>query len=94
MEKIYKRKISSDEEKNEYIFILKNKLSYFPTVGEDFTLLNGNIKHTVNVKSYDCNCVGPDKPHKHYYINFKGLKKSSVVEIEKLNNGEYKLMIN
>jgi len=60
--KIYSRKISSKEADNDFIFILKNKLSLFPDLENIFELNDGNSSRDVKVESYPCTCRGPDQP--------------------------------
>jgi len=43
--RVYSRKISSKEANNDFIFILKNRLSFFPELGE-----NLNLKIIISVK--------------------------------------------
>lgn len=77
----YSRKISSKEAEEGFIFILKNKLSFFPE--GSFKLFKDDISQEVKVESYPCTCRGADKPHKHYYINWNGLKAGNKIEITK-----------
>ena len=48
---MYSRKISSKEANNDFIFILKNKLSIFPPLGEVFELKTENSSCKVQVES-------------------------------------------
>lgn len=86
----YSRKISSKEAESGFIFVLKNKLSFFPE--DTFKLLHDCLSQDVKVESYPCTCRGPDKPHEHYYINWDGLETGDKIEITK-NNMEYSLKI-
>ena len=89
----YSRKISSKEAANDFIFILKNKLSFFPALKEKFELEDDNITKKVEIESYPCICRGPAKPHKHYFILWKGLKSGDRVEITKSSEFKYKLKL-
>jgi hypothetical protein len=90
---VYSRKISSKEAQKGFIFILKNKLAFFPPLGSDFTLTKNNSPREVKVESYLCTCRGPDSPHEHYFIRWEGLSTGDRIEIVK--EGEnYKLQIN
>jgi hypothetical protein len=80
---VYNRKISSEEASEGYILVLKNKLNFFPSIGKQFTMVYSNQKKKVKVESYPCTCQGPDLPHEHYFIRWKGLKAKESVEIEK-----------
>jgi hypothetical protein len=91
----YSRKISKKEAENDFIFILKNKLSFFPPLYQDFFIDNGEVLKKVKVESYPCTCRGPDLPHEHYFIKCSGLKKGVKVEIEKdqFNQDQYVIKI-
>ena len=89
----YSRKISAKEAKNSFIFILKNKLTFFPSLGSEFILAENNSSREVKVESYPCTCQGPETPHEHYFINWEGLNAGDRIEI--IKNGEnYILQIN
>ena len=92
---IYSRKISSKEAQEDFIFILKSKLSFFPPLGTNFMLSNENITKEVMVESYPCTCRGSDRPHEHYFIQWEGLEAGNKVEIIKDSEkeGKYKLQI-
>jgi hypothetical protein len=80
---VYSRRISSKEANNDFIFILKNKLSFFPDPGGKFELEDDNLSEEVEVEYYQCTCRGPDKPHKHYFIHWNGLESGDKIEIIK-----------
>lgn len=88
--KIYSRKISSKEAYNDFIFILKNKLSLFPDLENIFELNDGNSSREVKVESYPCTCRGPDQPHEHYFIRWEGLEAGDKIEITKDNGNSAK----
>lgn len=92
---IYSRKISSKEAEDGFIFVLKNSLSFFPPLEEDFILKEDDTSSIVRVDSYPCTCRGPDLPHKHYFINWEGLMAGNKIEIKKdpLKSKEYNLKI-
>lgn len=79
----YTRKISSEEAKEEYILVLKNKLSFFPPRNTLFEMTADTLRKNVAVESYRCTCQGPDEPHDHYFIRWKGLKKGDTLTITK-----------
>ena len=79
----YSRKISSKEAEKGFIFILKNKLSFFPPLNQKFELIDDKIPKEVSIQSYSCTCRGPDRPHDHYFIEFKGLEAGNKIEITK-----------
>jgi hypothetical protein len=90
---IYSRKISSKEAGSAFIFILKNKLPFFPPLGDSFELANDEISKEVKVESYPCTCRGPDRPHEHYFICWEGLEAGDKIEITKNSQNKYKLQI-
>lgn len=80
---VYSRKISNEEEKENYVMVFKDKLSFFPTAGRTFELYQGPALKRVKVESYRCTCRGPELPHEHYFIPWKGLKAGDTVIIRK-----------
>lgn len=90
---VYSRKISSKEAGSDFIFILKNKLSFFPPLGDGFELVNEEISKEVKVEAYPCTCRGPDRPHEHYFIRWEGLESRDKVEITKDSENKYNLKI-
>lgn len=88
----YSRKISLDEAKKGYFFVLKDELSFFPSVGKGFTIESEGISHDAAVESYSCTCQGPRRPHDHYFIRWKGLKVRDRVRIE-LDEEKYVLNV-
>lgn len=89
----YSRKISSKEASENFIFILKSRLSFFPTYGEKFELADGDLSREVKVESYPCTCRGPEKPHEHYFICWEGLEAGDKLEITKSSDDKYNLKI-
>ncbi|MGZ7210322.1 MAG: hypothetical protein ACXVHV_10610 [Methanobacterium sp.] len=87
---VYLRKISSKEADNDFIFILKNRLSFFPELGEKFELEDDNSSKIVKVEYYPCTCRGPDRPHEHYFIRWEGLESGDKIEIIKSSENENK----
>jgi hypothetical protein len=92
---IYSRKISSKEAQKGFIFILKDKLSFFPDINDTFELMDGKTSRDVMVDSYPCTCRGPDRPHEHYFIQWEGLEAGDKIEITKdpKNEDKYNLKI-
>lgn len=92
----YSRKITSKEADKDFIFVLKNKLAFFPKLGEKFDLSDGESSIEVSVGSYPCTCRGPDRPHEHYFICWSGLEAGDNIEITPCdsNKNKYLLMIN
>ena len=90
---VYSRKISSKEAQKGFIFILKNKLSFFPSLESEFILNENNSPREVKIESYPCTCRGPDKPHEHYFIRWDGLNTGDKIKITK-EGDNYILQIN
>jgi hypothetical protein len=83
MEPIYERKISSEESKNGYFLVLKNKLLCFPSIGSPFSVKVGRREKKAAVESYHCECRGPERPHEHYFVRWPGLVKGTGLSFEK-----------
>jgi len=77
----YSRKVSSEEAREGYLLVLKNKLHLFPPLGKRFDLLQNDVVDKARVESYRCTCRGPELPHEHYFIRWKGLRPKDRVEI-------------
>jgi hypothetical protein len=82
-EERYTRKISSEEAKKGYIFVLRDKLSFFPSQGKTFDLATEKVEKKVSVESYSCTCRGPDLRHEHYFIRWEGLRFGDKVSIRR-----------
>ena len=70
----YCRMISYEEAREGYFMVLKDQLSFFPVSGTAFEVLHGGSRTMVTVESYMCECRGPEKPHLHYFVRWKGLR--------------------
>jgi hypothetical protein len=81
----YKRDISKDEAEQGYFLVLKNKLSFFPATGSTFYVKSGAKQIKAVVESYHCECRGPEEPHEHYFIRWKGLAKGDHVIMKRMN---------
>ncbi len=79
----YSRKISVKEGEKGFIFILKNKLSFFPPQGKIFKMVKDGSSKEVKVESYPCTCRGPDLPHEHYFITWEEISAGDTVKIVK-----------
>jgi len=77
----YSRKVSSEEAREGYLLVLRNKLQLFPPLGRRFDLVQNDVVNEARVESYRCTCRGPDLPHEHYFIRWKGLRPKDRVEI-------------
>jgi len=91
---VYSRKVSSEEAREEYLLVLKNKLRLFPPLGKKFSLVQDGVVEDVKVESYPCTCRGPELPHEHYFIRWKGLRPKDRVEIrEDIEEGRYVIRV-
>jgi len=82
-EQHYARKISAEEARKGYIFVLKDKLSFFPSTGKSFALCEHEQEKKVIVQSYQCTCRGPELPHEHYFIRWDGVRFGERITITK-----------
>jgi hypothetical protein len=78
---VYSRRISQEEERQGYVLVLKNRLSFFPPPGTNFSLIIDDVRRTVKVDFYSCTCRGPELPHEHYFMPWRGLKAGDRAEI-------------
>jgi hypothetical protein len=77
----YSRRVSSEEAREGYLLVLKNRLQLFPPLRNTFELVQNDIVGKAKVESYRCTCRGPELPHEHYFIRWKGLRPKDIVEI-------------
>jgi hypothetical protein len=91
----YSRRISSEEARESYILVLKDRLPFFPSLGQSFDLIKDGVHGKATVESYRCTCRGPESPHEHYFIHCNGLKAKDRVEIRQdpENKSEYTIRI-
>lgn len=92
----YRRKISREEAGKNLVLITKNMLKSFPAVGESFKVSFEGKEGDVMIVSVPCQCVGPDKPHEHYYLEVDdlcNLRWGKIVSIAKNDNGDFSLKI-
>jgi hypothetical protein len=88
MDKTYERRISSEEAAKGYFLVLKNKLSFFPSIGSSFSVKVGAGEKKSAVESYHCECRGPEEPHEHYFVRWPGLVKGDRLIIRKKTKGK------
>ncbi len=93
MHTTYERKISSEEAREGYFLVLKNKLSFFPPIGSPFSIKIGAKKKKAIVESYRCECQGPAEPHEHYFVKWQGLAKGDQLIVKKTSDDEYQYSI-
>jgi hypothetical protein len=81
---MYERKVTSEEEKGNFLFILKDKLNFFPSQGKEFLLERRGKSFRAMIEAIPCNCVGT--PHLHYHLTSEatlGLKRGTSIAIKK-----------
>jgi hypothetical protein len=79
MAETYERKISSEEAREGYVMVLKDRLNFFPPIGQPFELVDGGGRAKAVVEAEHCECRGPDKPHEHYRVRLAGLVKGQKI---------------
>jgi len=79
----YTRKPSAEEAREGYLLILKDRLGFFPPIGEPFDVIDGPARHRVAVVAEHCECRGPDLQHEHYRLPLPGLEKRHPVTIRR-----------
>lgn len=93
----YERKLSTEEARGKFIFILKNALKKFPQINKSFTVQIGDKKYSAMIKPVPCTCIGT--PHEHYHMlvaniaEFSNLKKGDMVTVKKLSENVYSLSV-
>jgi hypothetical protein len=83
----YERRISSEEAREGYILILRNRLALFPPPGEDFVLVADGAAFRTRVEASPCECRGPAEPHEHYFIRRPGLVRGQRIVIRPVAQG-------
>lgn len=92
---VYSKKITSEEEQKNYVLVLKDRLSFFPPLGQTFRLVHNGQPRKAKIESYRCSCRGPDEPHSHYFVRSRGLRVGDrvVVQRDSLAGGKYLLQV-
>ncbi len=96
MKDVYRRRLSSEEAREGYVLILRDRLSFFPPIGRRFNLAGPGVAQTeAAVEARPCICRGPDLPHEHYFIRLPGLARGQEIEIARLpgSPGAYALRV-
>src|SRR5207244_11677698 len=83
MKDVYSKKITSEEEQGGYVIVLKDRLSFFPTLGRRFQMIQNGRSRRAMVESYPCSCRGPELPHSHFFVWVKALRSGDRVTIRK-----------
>ena len=79
----YSRNVSSEEARQGYLMVLKDRLGFFPPPGETFDLTVAGLTRKARIESYPCACRGPELPHEHYFIRVEGLKHGQRVAVRR-----------
>src|SRR3989442_11684045 len=79
----YTKKITSEEGKEGYFLVLKNRLPFFPQTGRTFQLVKDGHSRKARVESYPCTCRGPDEPHDHFFVRTRGLEPGDRVVVQR-----------
>ncbi|MBI4418776.1 MAG: hypothetical protein HY563_08360 [Ignavibacteriales bacterium] len=79
----YTRVISKEEAEKGFVFVVKDRLPFFPLAGASFEIVQGSVVRPARIESYPCMCRGPEKPHNHYYVRYEGLCVGDQVTLRK-----------
>jgi hypothetical protein len=86
----YRRKISSEEAREGYVFVTKDAAGFFPPVGAAFSVRWPEGQADIGLFTVDCSCVGT--PHIHYRLvgslPFQ-LSKGLVIEFSQTGDNSY-----
>jgi len=80
---VYSKKITSEEEQGGYVIVLKDRLTFFPTLGRRFQMIQNGRSRRAVVESYPCTCRGPGLPHSHFFVRVKAVRSGDRVTIRK-----------
>ncbi|TMI31999.1 hypothetical protein E6H27_05990 [Candidatus Bathyarchaeota archaeon] len=83
MKDVYSKKITSEEEQGGYVIVLKDRVSFFPSLGRRFQIIQNGRSRRAMVESYPCTCRGPKLPHSHSFVRVKAVKSGDRVTIRK-----------
>ncbi len=95
----FEKILSAAEVAEKRISITKQALKFFPKPWKDFWLDFEGTKIALHIESVACQCMGPQKPHEHYWIQDTKIKqllpwKTGIKLIfEKINEKNFTLRI-
>lgn len=95
----FETSLSASEVADKKIIITKQALKVFPKPWKDFQLTIGKESFTTHIESESCTCMGPQKPHDHYWLrddkvkNLISWKAGLHLKFEKVNEKEFKLEV-
>jgi len=88
----YVRRISAEESREQYIFVTKDAIKFFPPLDQEFTLRTPQGAVAARIVGVFCECVPPAHVHYHLMAPFPSpLAKRSTVRIGRVNVREYTL---
>lgn len=83
----YERRVSAEEAREGYLLVLKDRLRFFPPVGEPFVLATPAGPLEARVEAEPCTCRGPELPHEHWRIRLAGLARGARVRVTREGEG-------
>lgn len=95
----YEKILSAVEVQEKRISITKQALKFFPKPWKNFWLEYKGHKIALHIESVACQCMGPQKPHEHYWIQdlkFKermDWKAGLHLVFEKINERNFTLIV-
>ena len=95
----YEKSLTDGEVADKKIIITKQALKLFPKPWKDFQLTFGKESYDTHIESQSCTCMGPQKPHDHYWLRDEKTKHNLNwkvglhLKFEKISEKEYKLEV-
>ncbi|HET6948449.1 MAG TPA: hypothetical protein VFJ45_11620 [bacterium] len=77
----YVRRVSSEEAREDFVLVLKDRLDFFPPVATPFHIVHEGRRFRARVTAVPCECRGPELPHEHYRIHWTGLRAGDRVSL-------------
>ena len=71
MKDTFHRTLSPAEVQEKRIMITRDALRFFPKPFRKFSLGVGEKTYELAVEAVECQCMGPAKPHEHYWLPVK-----------------------
>ena len=65
---VYERRVSAEEEREGFLFLTLPAAQLLPAPGKAFPLRTEAGTVDAEVRTVDCCCMGPEKPHRHYRL--------------------------
>jgi hypothetical protein len=95
----YETFLSDGEVKSKKIIVTKQALKIFPKPWKDFQMAFKKENFTLHIESESCTCMGPQKPHNHYWLRDEKVvaaltwKVGIHLKFQKIDDKQYKLEI-